>query len=107
MSALELWLTIVALAAVTLITRAGMLFLPARIKLGPSVQRALRHASPCALAAIVVPDLLRHQGAVDVGFDNLRLYAALVAIVIFLASRNPLLTIASGLLAFTAFRLIG
>ena len=107
MSPLELWITIVAMAATVLLTRSGMLFLPERVKLPPRLQRGLRYAGPCVLVAIVVPDLLRHQGHVDLGFDNIRLMAAIVAIAVCLATRSALLTIVFGLLALTALRLLG
>jgi branched-subunit amino acid transport protein len=106
MSTLEIWLTIVAMAVTVLLTRAGMLFLPERVRLPPRVQRALRYAGPCVLVAIVVPDLLRHDGHVDLGFDNIRLMASLVAIVVCLVTRSALLTIVFGLLALTALRLL-
>jgi branched-subunit amino acid transport protein len=105
MSAIEIWITIVAMAAVTLATRASMLFLPERVQLPPRVQRALRYAGPCVLVAIVAPDLLRHEGHVDLGFDNIRLIASLVAVAVCLVTRSALLTIVFGLLALTALRL--
>ena len=107
MSGLPLWILIVALSAVTLFTRAAMLFLPPGVRLSSRVQRALRYAGPCILMAIVVPDLLRHHGAVDLGLDNIRLMAALVAVAIFVVTRSAPLTILVGLLALTALRLYG
>jgi len=106
MSAVETWITIVAMAATVLATRAGMLFLPERVRLPPRVQRALRYAGPCVLVAIVVPDLLRHDGRIDLGFDNIRLMASLIAVVVCLVTRSVLLTIVFGLLALTALRLL-
>lgn len=106
MSGFDLWLTIVALAGVTLFTRSATLFLPAGIELSPRVQRALRYAGPCILMAIVVPDLLRHDGAIDLGPDNRRLMAALVAVATFVVTRSAPLTILVGLLVLTGLRLV-
>lgn len=106
MSPFDTWITIIAMAATVLLTRSGMLFLPERVKLPLTVQRALRYAGPCVLVAIVVPDLLRHEGHVDLGFDNIRLMASLVAVAVCLATRSALLTIVFGLLALTALRLL-
>ncbi len=106
MNSLTLWTTIVALAAVTLTTRVVVLFLPTRLRLSPRLQRALRYAGPCILMAIVVPDLLHHGDAIDVGLDNRRLYAALVAVVVFLATRSAALMIVAGLAVLTALRLL-
>lgn len=107
MTTVELWTTLVGLALVTLVTRASMLFLPVRLQPGPRVQRALRYAGPCVLIAIIGPDLIRHDGAIDFGFHNIRLMAALVATVTFLVTRSALMTILMGLVALTALRLFG
>jgi len=107
MSGMALWSIIIALSCVTLATRAGVLFLPPWLRLSPRLQRALRYAGPCVLVAIVVPDLLQHGGRVDLALDNIRLYAALVAVAVFLATRSAALMIVIGLLALTALRLIG
>jgi branched-subunit amino acid transport protein len=106
MSDARVWPIIVALSCVTLATRAGMLFLPAWLRLSPRLQRALRYAGPCILMAIVVPDLLLHDGRIDLALDHHRLYAALVAIAVFLATRSAALMIVVGLLALTALRLL-
>lgn len=106
MSGLALWSTIIGLAVVTLLTRVVVLFLPARFQLSPRLQRALRYAGPCVLMAIVVPDLVFHDGTLDAGFDNQRLHAALVAVVVFLATRSAALMIGAGLLTLTALRLL-
>jgi len=105
MSGSELWLTLVGLSLVTLVTRASMLFLPTRLQPTPRVQRALRYAGPCVLVAIVIPDLLRRDGAIDLGFDNIRLLASLFAVLVFFVTRSALLTILLGLFALTALRL--
>ena len=107
MSDVGLWSIIVALSCVTLATRAGVLFLPAWLRLSQRLQRALRDAGPCILVAIVVPDLLRHDDHLDLALDNVRLYAALVAVAVFIATRNAALMIVIGLLALTALRQIG
>ena len=107
MSTVELWVVIIGLSGVTLLTRASMLFLPPRLQLSLRLQRALRYAGPCILMAIVVPDLLRHDGAISVGFDNIRLVAALVAVAAFFVTRSAPVTIVIGMLCLTALRLFG
>ncbi len=99
-----LWATIVGLSLVTLATRAAILYLPARVRLPSRLQRALRYAGPCILMAIVVPDLLRHDGAVDLGADNIRLLASLAAVAVFFITRSAAIMIATGLLALTVLR---
>lgn len=105
MSELAIWITIIGLTGVTLLTRAGFLLLPQRYALPPRLQRALRYAPACALIAIVVPDLMTSHGALALSFSNIRLLAALIAVPVFLVTRNMLATIAAGMLALTVLRL--
>lgn len=105
MSPLEIWLTIVGMAAVTVITRSAFQMLGDRLSLPARVEHALRYAPACALAALVAPELLLHDGQVFLSPENHRLVAGAVAAAAMLATRNIFFTMASGMLMFTALRL--
>ena len=112
MTGAQIWVTLFGLALVTLVTRAGFLLLPRSLQLPPAAQRALRYAPACALVAIVAPDLLLTHGGpqpgmLDLSVHNLRLVAAAGAAAVFAWSKNMLLTIAAGMLLYTALRLSG
>ena len=66
--------------------------------LPPAVQRALRYVPPAALTAIILPALLRPDGALEVGPGNTRLIAGLAAGLVAWRTRSALLTIAVGML---------
>lgn len=106
MNAPGVWLVITGLTAATVLTRAGLLLLGERLPLPPRVQRALRYAPACALAAIVAPDLLLEGARLNLSFSNYRLLAALVGLLTFWGTRSMLWTLASGMAAFTALRLL-
>lgn len=53
-----------------------------------------------ALTALTVPELLLVAGQLDIGVDNSRFWAGLLAIAVAARWRNTLLTIASGFVAF-------
>lgn len=106
MSPAGVWLVIAGLTATTVLTRAGLLLLGDRLTLPPRVERALRYAPACALAAIVAPDLLLAGGRLDLSFGNHRLLAGLVSVAVFLRTRSMLWTLAAGMAAFTALRLL-
>ncbi|MFN4148058.1 MAG: AzlD domain-containing protein [Rhodocyclaceae bacterium] len=57
-----------------------------------------------ALTAIVTPELLLIAGKLDIGSDNPRFWAGLLAIGVAARWRNTLLTIASGFAAFWLLR---
>ncbi|MDM7456597.1 MAG: AzlD domain-containing protein, partial [Tepidimonas sp.] len=70
------WLTIVALAAVTVITR-GFFFLSDRPwRLPHWAERGLQYAPIAALAAVVVPEVVMQQGQLIQTWQDARLYAA-------------------------------
>ena len=60
------WLYMVAaiagLTVVTVLTRGSFFMLPASVQLPGRVERALKYAPSCALAAIVAPGVLSKQG---------------------------------------------
>ncbi len=105
MPELDTWIVIVALAATTLVTRSGIAVLGHRVSLPQKMQEMLRFAPACALAAIVVPDLvLDHTGQPDLRLANPRLVAGLLALGYYLLRRNLLQSIVLGMAAFALLR---
>lgn len=71
--------TIVGMAVVTYLPRLlPTLFLSGRT-LRPVIASWLRLVPPAVLAAMLIPSLLVREDSVDLGFDNLFFWAALVA----------------------------
>ncbi|BBB68122.1 membrane protein [Undibacterium sp. YM2] len=105
MSDWEIWLVIGLLTLATFIARSGFWLVGHHINLPRRVQEALRYAPACALAAIIVPDLLLTNGQVEVGLQNPRLLAGLLATAFFLVRKNMLQTIFFGMAVFTYIRL--
>ena len=68
-------------------------------------QEALRYAPACALAAIIMPDLLMNNGHIVVSMTNPKLIAGIAATAFFLVKRNMLLTIFFGMAVYTFIRL--
>ncbi len=87
----------------SLITRAGYFVFGNRVPLTENVRRALRYAPPAALVAIIVPELLPwSQGAS--AFADVRVLAAVVAILVYVRTRSTIAVIVSGMLAFWVLR---
>lgn len=106
MSATDVWLTIVLLTVATILTRSSFFFLGHAVKLPPKVQHALRYAPAAALAAIVIPDLVLADGALQLTWANPKLMAGIGAAVFFLATRHLLGTIIVGMSLFGLLRVI-
>lgn len=99
-------LAILAVTLSSFVTRSGPLLLSSRLKLPPTVEAALRYAPACALAAIVVPDLLFTGEAAAISLSNPKLLAGGAAAVIFVASRSMIATIGGGMAVFWLARAV-
>ena len=104
MSGIELLLVTCGLVVATFLTRAGLLLMGPRFKPSPRIESALRFAPICALAALIAPEILVHEGAVDVSLANPRFGADVAAAAFFLWKRSIVGCIVVGMLALTAIR---
>ena len=92
----RIWVAIILSGIGTYLMRASFLVFAHRLAdVPPSVQRLLRQIPPAALAAIVVPALLRPQGFFDVWQP--RLLAGAVAALVAWKTRNIALTLVVGI----------
>jgi branched-subunit amino acid transport protein len=105
MSDIEVWLVIALITVATFISRSSMWLVGHHINLPKRVQEALRYAPSCALAAIILPDLLLVNEQVMFHWHNPKLIAGIMAILFFYFKRNMLLTIFFGMLVFTVARI--
>jgi branched-subunit amino acid transport protein len=106
MSAFETWIVIAGLTLVTIATRSFFLVLGDHVPLPPRVQHALRYAPPCALAALVAPEVLFADAGQLVAPGDPKLVAALVAVAAMILTRSMLATMLLGMAAYMALRLV-
>ena len=102
---LELALAIASVALATFLTRSTLLVFGERLRFSARVEAALRYAPVCALAALVVPEILFRQDALVLGLDNPRLPAAIAASVFLLWKNSIVGCIAVGMAVFALWRL--
>jgi branched-subunit amino acid transport protein len=101
----RVWVTIVAAGVATFAMRASFLAFADRMAtVPPAVQRLLRQIPPAALASIVVPALLRHDG--ELGLWQPRLAAGLLAALVAWKTRNVALTLVVGMGALMVLRAV-
>ena len=94
------WIPALALGGLlTFATRLSFIALLGRVETPDLLRRALRYVPPAVLSAIILPEMVVRQGALDVSIHNLRLLAGLAAAAVAIRTRNVLLTIAAGMAA--------
>lgn len=106
MSATTVWIVIIGLTCVTVATRSAFLVLGKRYTLPERLLRALRYAPVCALVALIAPELALANGTLELSWANPKLVAGIGAAVVMVATRNMIASMAVGMLAFTALRLL-
>ena len=95
------FLMIAGMVAVTFSTRYSMFVLAGRVEFPGWLVNALRYVPPAVLTAITVPAVLMPSGdTVQFSYTNPYLVGALVACGVGWFSKNLLLTILLGMLAF-------
>lgn len=102
---LYLLVAVAGLTLATILTRSGFMLLPDRFTLHPSVERALRYAPACALAAIIAQGVFTKAGRPDLSVENDRMWGLFAGALTYAASRNMLATMTVGMTLFTALRL--
>ena len=99
-------LVTVGMVLATFMTRAALLLAGRRFKLSPRVEAGLRYAPVCALAVLIVPEVVVQAGSVNLSVANPRLVAALAATAFFLWKRSMVGCIVVGTVIVVAFRML-
>jgi branched-subunit amino acid transport protein len=84
--------------------RFSLIYLFGRFQVPETMRRALHYVPPAVLSAIVFPELFLRSGQLFISFENFRLLAGLIAVLMAWFSKNTLLTIAAGMTALFLFR---
>ena len=101
---MDIWLLILAMAAITFAIRYSLFAWP-QLRFPPLIRKSLQYVPIAVLSAIVVPGMLMpNEQGIQLSLDNAYLLAGLAAIAIAALSRNLLATIGGGLLAFFLLR---
>ena len=93
-----IWLVMIASGLLTFAARFSMIGLFQDRELPQIIKQILTYVAPSVLAAIIIPDVLRIDGAVMV-LDNPKIPAFLLAMVAAALTRNVLVTISTGMVA--------
>ncbi len=102
------WWLFLAMAAITLVLRASFIVLQDRVRIPDLLRRSLAYVPAAVLAAIVAPAFVDLGAGADVLTQAPRWVAGALGVVAALVTRNMLVVLAVGMLAFWGVRaLIG
>lgn len=100
------WIMILGMVAVTFSVRYFLLGLAERIRMPRLMEASLAYIPPAVLIAIILPAILLPKGHWDVSLQNPYLTSSIIAAIAGVLSKRLLVTIAVGLAAFFALKLI-
>ena len=93
-----LWWLVLGMGAITYAFRLLPILLSGRGDLPPILRRGLRMVPAAVLSALIVPDLLLHDGHLALSVTNPRLLAGLLAALVAWRTKNIALTLITGML---------
>ncbi len=103
---MKIWAAILLIAGITFLERASFIVFLQRFSMPNWMERALVYVPASAFAAIVAPAVLRTDGAIDISFFNIKIFAALVATVVAYRGHGILWTIVAGMCTLWALQFI-
>lgn len=104
---MNLWLVFVAAGLATFAIRFSFIAMAGRYQPPSWFVSLLPFVPIAALTALIAPDLVLVAGRFDIGLDNPRFWAALVAIAVAAWKKNILLTIGCGFAALWGMQWLG
>jgi branched-subunit amino acid transport protein len=96
---MSIWLVMIAIGVMTYATRLSFILLFGKMDMPRNLRRALRFVPAAVLSAIIFPELLVREGALDLSLGNERLLAGILAFLVAWRTRNAMLTILTGMTA--------
>jgi branched-subunit amino acid transport protein len=103
----DLWtvLVIVGLAVITAVSRSFFFLSNREWHLPHWAQRGLQYAPIAALSAVVVPEIVMSHGELIATWQDARIFAAAVGVVVYFVKRDVLLTIMFGMAVYLPLHL--
>ncbi len=96
---MNIWLVLILGGLITFLIRFSFIYLFGKFHIPKTVRSALHYVPPAVLSAIIFPDLLLPNGNLNISFDNHRMIAGLIAMLVAWYSKSTLVTILVGMAA--------
>ncbi len=101
---MNIWLVMAIGGLITFVIRLSFIWIFERLPVPRLLRRSLRFVPPAVLSVIIFQELLFRQGQLFLRFDNMRLVAGLIAVLVAWRTRSALLTILVGMVALLALQ---
>ncbi len=96
---------IAGLTVITVVSRSFFFMSNSEWHLPHWAQRGLQYAPIAALSAVVIPEVVMTQGVLIGTWQDARIFAALVGVLVYFAKRNVLFTILAGMAVYLPLHL--
>ena len=97
---MNIWIVMLLGGLITFGMRFSLIYVFGRFHVPETMRRALHYVPPAVLSALIFPELFMRSGGLYVSLDNHRLLAGLIAVAVAWFSKNTLITILAGMIAF-------
>lgn len=104
---MNIWLVIIIGGLITFGMRFSLIYLFGKVEVPETMRKALHYVPPAVLSAIIFPELLIRDGALDISLSNTRMLAGMIAIITAWFSRNTLITILVGMATLFLLQWLG
>lgn len=94
---MTLWLIMLGIGILTYGVRLSFILLMERIEIPNILLRALRFVPVAVFSAIIFPELLVHEGVLNLSLNNARLLAGILAALVAWRTKNVVFTILVGM----------
>jgi branched-subunit amino acid transport protein len=102
---MNIWVVLILTGLLTYGIRLSFIKLFEHMEITPGLKRALSLVPPAVLSAIIFPEVLAHDGFLDLSLGNERMIAGLAAALVAWRTRSALLTIVAGMAALVVLLL--
>ena len=103
---MNIWLLILAVGLITYATRLSFIVLLDRMDVPEWFTRALRFVPAAVLSAIIAPELVSYNGALDLSLRNPQLLSGVLAVLVAWRTKSIFLTILAGMAAYLILQAI-
>lgn len=103
---MNIWLVMVSAGLITYGMRLFFILAISEKSLPKNVRIGLEFVPPAVLTAIIVPEVLFSDGSLDISFDNLRLAAAFLAVIVAWKTKSSIFTVITGMLILWVLQVI-
>ena len=103
---MSIWVILVSAGMLTYAMRLSFILLVGKKEIPKNIKMGLQFVPPAVLTAIILPEVLYQGEIIQLGFNNYRLLAAILASTVAWKTKNAILTVLIGMLALWTLQIL-